>query len=458
MNPMNQKIQKKKMTIATRFFLLFFAVMILAEGSYLWFSRDYISSLRGQGSGKKDLIEETFSPAQTNRLKSFLESTKPDEIRKAVLEGGKIYNIDQGLSFQEINQKTKIILEVAGYEKDKNLRAVVTTPSGSPLKIKNSTQMVFRGIQFESPSSSAPVISIENCNGVQFENCSLKGNGGALKIVSSYNISFRKVGFLGSGSRTFHTTGSENFLISDCRFTGESQKGYGLYVEGSEDKKESFFGTIQNCVFENFRVALYVSSVKLNIYKCVLQKNDTGIRFDSGSSGKVGGAGQENKIIENQKDGVYITGGSRPDFYENKISQNEGNGITIENGSMVLIKHTIISANHFSGVEVATSSKVTLVENTIVENGKGNRKYGVHLRDKGEASIIGNKIVENAEGGIHLKDCGTNITIEKNQIEGNGGFGIFLENLEEGLKKKIKEGAKENQFKKNKYGPFGPPN
>ena len=138
----------------------------------------------------------------------------------------------------------------------------------------------------------------------------------------------------------------------------------------------------------------------------------------------------------NQKNGVYITGGSIVTMKNSDIYNNSKYGIYITDSSILKANDNAknnIYGNNLSGVCAnGTNTEIYLHKNVIYNNGKhvesgadGDIGHGVWVINGAYANITNNVIKSNSQCGIAVYNI-SRVKINKNTITGNGKHGIRI--------------------------------
>jgi parallel beta-helix repeat protein len=176
-------------------------------------------------------------------------------------------------------------------------------------------------------------------------------------------------------------------------------------------------------------------SSSATIEQNVIARNaDGGIGlFDSSQAEIVNNEITENKPNAQGKygDGIYAGGNSAPTIQNNKIERNADVGISLSGTAQSTIQGNTIADNNGigGGIIMGQNSSAKIEENVITRN----TDEGINVGDSAQAEIINNEITENkrdAQGkyvvfGIRASGK-SRLTIQKNAIEQNEGFGIGL--------------------------------
>ena len=314
------QFQPRKYTVSTKIFWIFVAVILVTEICYFTFTKPEVKD----PNTTKGVIEQEFGPAQANRLKEFLEETKPEQERIAILEPNKIYEIQEGIVLNDINKKSKVTIMVKGFKEDKKLRATILSTSGSPLMIKKSSKITLQGIQFQhktegSKKSTQSLLVIDGCQDVTVANCSFNSARKGLEVRYSYSVQLTDVVVKNATGYGIEVEQSESVFINGSTFDGNGS--YGIYFKGNPAKK-SFTGTIQNTIITGSQVGVLVESTGVNIFGCKILKNQTGIKYLAQAEGKIGDHGKANQVTENS-DGIHIEESS-PQITHNIKKQRPG--------------------------------------------------------------------------------------------------------------------------------------
>ncbi len=119
---------------------------------------------------------------------------------------------------------------------------------------------------------------------------------------------------------------------------------------------------------------------------------------------------------------------SSPQLSHNVITGATLAGIEIQSGASPRLESNLIHNNLGSGVLVYLNARVTLVDNTIRENGLGLVSHpGVEIRGAGEGELEGNNIWFNGGSGVFLHEAALG-KITSNSIIGNNLHGVAVEN------------------------------
>lgn len=127
---------------------------------------------------------------------------------------------------------------------------------------------------------------------------------------------------------------------------------------------------------------------------------------------------------ESKRDGIFVSGNSRPTIRESVFSKNEGNGISIVRSSQGEIRANLFQDTGF-GIAVNDTASPLIVENKIVKN-----RDGVVISQSAKPVLRSNAIENNVRDGVVAitlaqPDLGTTSSPGKNVIRGNGRYDIY---------------------------------
>lgn len=110
-----------------------------------------------------------------------------------------------------------------------------------------------------------------------------------------------------------------------------------------------------------------------------------------------------NKIYQNTKSGVWITGQATPIFRENFIFQGLSNGICIHTGGQGLIENNDIYENTAANVVIREQASNPVIRGNRIRNGCAE---GVHVHNHGRGIIADNQICANTLAGVFVTTDG----------------------------------------------------
>ena len=130
---------------------------------------------------------------------------------------------------------------------------------------------------------------------------------------------------------------------------------------------------------------------------------------------------KNNTFINNDRDGVFVTGEGNPKIENNRFVQNSANGISITRESRGEIRNNLFQNNGF-GLAIGDTSTPLLTENQIVQN-----KDGIVISESAKPLVRKNTIQNNKRDGIvliheALPDLGTSDNPGGNVIANNGRY------------------------------------
>ena len=102
---------------------------------------------------------------------------------------------------------------------------------------------------------------------------------------------------------------------------------------------------------------------------------------------------------------------------------NGEQGIDVWKNAIAILENNRCDENSRNGILIDTSAAIAMKGNTL----RGNREYGVVLRQVGKGDIENNRILGNAIGGMAIAAKAQNASVKQNQLEANQGPGILLE-------------------------------
>lgn len=140
-----------------------------------------------------------------------------------------------------------------------------------------------------------------------------------------------------------------------------------------------------------------------------------------------------NNISNNNGNGIYIFNGAGNNIESNTISNNAWDGIGAYQCTQTKIYYNTVEENGYDGIYFLRGLYPKVFYNTVKGNGWGSStSAGIKFhRTRGLNNLcidIGfNCIIDNIGCGITLKMLSFSNSIQKNNIYGNGKFGVYLE-------------------------------
>lgn len=223
-----------------------------------------------------------------------------------------------------------------------------------------------------------------NCNGSNFENLTIKGNGGAgIELTQLSNVIVRGNTIQDNGEIGVEVFGGQDNIVENNTVSDNASEG--IYVWNSDGSTVDDATIHANTVTDN---------------------GDTGIVAQNAKNITI----QDNTVRSNAQHGIEANSGTIIAINENIIDDNGGAGILVwNNAENVTIKDNAVSNNVGAGVDLVDSSDIRVgrvgAGNTITGNGS----WGVGVRlDVTKSvtgiSIIGNSMTNNGQGGIDFAE------------------------------------------------------
>jgi len=196
----------------------------------------------------------------------------------------------------------------------------------------------------------------------------------------------------------FEINGTANVLIKGFIIQHYSEAGIYIHADNSVTGRLRAFRNwiTNNTIKENFGMGISIGASDRNMISGnILHDNDKhAIFIDDGSNNTLKG----NSVLNNKWTGIELHIAPNTEVRNNNVTGNSWNGLYADGGSpLTEITSNIIDSNDAGGIYLLSSSN-TISLNTINSNG-----YGIMIRQ------------------------GDNNVIKKNQIDGNSGIGIFLQ-------------------------------
>lgn len=205
---------------------------------------------------------------------------------------------------------------------------------------------------------------------------------------------------------------------------------YGLNHTGSALPSSSrgiYFYVNYNSIYSNtcagIRIGDYVTNLSFQHNEIYGETQTNGIKISGNSPVTL----KYNKIYNNLKNGIYITGGNsdKHSILNNEIyGPLQAKGIYINDGDRQTIQNNIIYNNAQEGIYLVNSDNTSIFQNSIYQN----NTYGINVNQSTSIRIINNTIHKNkTEDGIFFQNNGSgeviNCIISENG-DGIGDFGI----------------------------------
>ncbi len=129
-----------------------------------------------------------------------------------------------------------------------------------------------------------------------------------------------------------------------------------------------------------------------------------------------------NLLLENARDGVFITGTGSPTVESNVFLRNSGNGIAIARSATGNVTNNVFEGNGF-GLAIGDTATTLLANNQITKN-----ISGIYINGSAQPVLRGNAIAGNQENGIVVTvngnpNLGTSDNLGVNIIRGNNTSG-----------------------------------
>ena len=164
-----------------------------------------------------------------------------------------------------------------------------------------------------------------------------------------------------------------------------------------------------------------INSAAMTVTNCIIASlpgNGVGIK---GSTAKGASIIRNNKIYNNQGNGIDCEEGAEAQIESCEIYLNAGSGIHNAYGARPSIKRNIIRQNGVDGVMNTDKAEPVIQENEIYQNGLNG--IGLQLSSKGK--VVSNQIKNNRQAGVGLR-LNAECIIQNNTISGNSiGIGLM---------------------------------
>lgn len=145
---------------------------------------------------------------------------------------------------------------------------------------------------------------------------------------------------------------------------------------------------------------------------------------DSGGAGAV-----INNQIDNNGTGISLEQYTAP-ITNNRIEENEGDGVKIDFTSQVQVSRNVVARNGGEGVVVSFLSDATIAHNAIEGNGaNGIRVIGDFFFEITRATVRDNRISGNGDDGVRVENAegAPGTVIERNHARHNADDGIDVD-------------------------------
>mgnify|MGYP000335992834 CR=1 FL=1 len=253
---------------------------------------------------------------------------------------------------------------------------------------------------------------------INASNVVFNGNGHLLDAIdndSTYgiwidnadNVTIKNITIQDWGVGVYVNTSSKCRII-ECDVL--SINGTGIYLD------ETYSTNITDCVVRtNNEIGIYLCNSSRNLIEgnIIEGNNIDGIRIHKSSYNNVV---IQNYIYRNRYYGINIgsIGSPSPNTYiSNNTIKNHEAGIIVFYSSNTTIVNTMIENSDNYGIELYSSYQVMIINN-IIKNTTDPDWGAIHASSSGNITIVGNKIIDNAQG-IHLYN-GNNGNITNNML------------------------------------------
>ena len=209
-----------------------------------------------------------------------------------------------------------------------------------------------------------------NSNGSYIFNNSAHTTGGGFNVNSHHNTLLSNTAYNFSGGTTsiaFRIAGNENNLIGNTANYTETALSRGFNVIGNDNNLTD------------------------NTAACVLNDRTSGF-YISGDNNRI-----EGNTIQNNTNGIYLSGADNNFISENELVNDYGYGIRIISGS----DNNNIISNGVSpfgtptsgiGISVTDSENNTITRNNVSTDGVGLANYGIELVENRKSNVSLNKV------------------------------------------------------------------
>ena len=199
----------------------------------------------------------------------------------------------------------------------------------------------------------------------------------------------------------------------------------GVTLRGSEDDKGGTVAIIGG--------GFYISKTYARQSATLLTANGVQVRGVTITNPNTRGTGiwvesndpeiQNCSLVNNNREGIFITGTANPKIQQNIFFKNGGNGISAANNSKGLIEGNLFQDTGF-GLAVSGNAAPLITSNRIIEN-----TAGLYINDNAKPILRNNVIENNVKDGIVATiaarpDLGTAEQAGNNTIRNNRQFDI----------------------------------
>lgn len=133
------------------------------------------------------------------------------------------------------------------------------------------------------------------------------------------------------------------------------------------------------------------------------------------------------RLMGNHRDGIFVSGSTRPNILSNLFQNNGGNGLSIAREASGVVRSNQFQATGF-GITIGGTASPSIDNNTITQN-----RDGVVISNSAQPTLRRNQIQGNLNDGLVIidraqPDLGTLTSPGGNRILNNGRYAIFNAN------------------------------
>lgn len=352
----------------------------------------------------------------------------------------------------DLNAYDTVLVEPGRYEGDLEIRTegliLRSTGGASQTVIAGRIALRARSVRLEGFSiegnSQGPAVTI-SAPGITLQGNRIYGAVNGVLIEGANEVTLIENQIYNHSKDGFVARDAWNLKLEENELRGNG--GLGVWVENSRDltleKNSITFNQLGGAWLKDSQRAKFLSNI-------IRDNALVGIALEGTSDSQV----EKNQLISNEA-GILLIGAVNNQIQANEIHQHHVAGLVLKNGAQGnSIEKNIVQGNQGrggSGVRLAGNVfSNRLVDNHFVENGVGlvlsinetggptNNAFEVNEiahSDRAGVSIeagsrqnrfIANEIHQNLESGI--ASAGDADIYEKNEIYGNGGAGVALQN------------------------------
>lgn len=131
-----------------------------------------------------------------------------------------------------------------------------------------------------------------------------------------------------------------------------------------------------------------------------------------------------NRLLNNHRDGIFVTGRAQPQILRNWFQNNGGNGLSITRDAGGIVRENRFQATGF-GLAIGGNASPVIQDNQITQN-----RDGVVISNQAQPLLRRNQIEDNSNDGLVMidraqPDLGTAFSPGENRILNNGRYAIY---------------------------------